>query len=127
MEFKHVRPSNVCPQYSTIAIESPSIDELLNVINYVRYSSEIKVDIHMGLSLCSLKDNFSKVVGRKLAAHRFEIEDVKTLTLEEYTFVKGYDYNILYTIFSYANYMITFRSYISVDYNKTDCHTISYI
>lgn len=126
MEFKHVRPNAMCPQYTTIAIDAPDTEELLNIIPYV-LGNDVRVDVRMGIATCSKHDNFNKATGRHLAVQRFETGEDKTLNLEEYTFVKGYDYNILYTVFSYDKFMITFRSYLSPEYKKTDCHSITYV
>lgn len=122
MEYKHLRSqTNRC---ATFAIKPPQAEEIIALLPYI--NNKVKLSVRMGIAECSLRDSFSKKIGRSIASKRFNSESDKTLELLEMQLIKTNGHSILFTDFLYENFVITFRSFIAKDYSKTDCHAIRY-
>lgn len=123
MEYKHLRSDT--RRCVTFAIKPPTTTELLSLLPYAA-NGVVKIDVFMGYAECSVNDFFTKKVGRELATKRFKAEAEKTFELLEFQLIKHPEHSILFTDFLYGDFVITFRSFVSKEYTKTDCHNIKY-
>lgn len=72
LQFFHSR-NTVKYNGCTVACLLPSKESLMSLLN----SPERKIMISIGASRCSLKDNFSKKIGRELASQRLNLHEFK--------------------------------------------------